>query len=135
MKKLISAIILSSAIIAPVQAQQAPKTFSGVCMINNESYRSLTDIPCVVSTNSRGLYDNRSQSDMSWSIIYGDKQVTVKCDQNGNGVYIKPQQVTPDVTFPEYQWYGSCKGLRTMGITYLFFESEGSTLRFPQWKV
>ena len=133
MKKLLSAFLLGSSFFAPVQAQQTPKTFSGECVIRDLSYITTTEVPCVVSTNSQGIYDNRDRSERSWVVSIKGSQKTVVCKEDGTGILIKPMMVTSDYTSPEFKWYGTCKGNRMMGISYITLKTELTTLSFPQW--
>lgn len=133
MKKLLSALLLGSSFFAPIQAQQSPKMFSGQCIIDKGSYVTRYETPCVVSTNSKGFYDHKDHSERSWVVSVNGDNKTVVCKEDGTGILIKPMMVTPNYTYPESKSYGTCKGLRTMGITYLTLRTEGYVLSFPQW--
>ena len=133
MKKLLSALLLGSSFFAPIQAQQSPKLFSGQCIIDNGSYVTRTEVPCIVSTNSKGIYDNKDRSERSWVVSVNGDNKTVVCKEDGTGILVNPMMVTSDYTYPESKSYGTCKGQRLAGISYVTLRTEGYVLAFPQW--
>lgn len=139
MKRLLSAMsavsLLTTAYFPSASQASTLNTFSGRCFFKNETYVKTTERPCVVSTNSTGIYglSHADQAEWQWNVVVDGRTKAVVCKKDGSGILIKPEH-HPNFNNEEYRWHGTCRGLKTFGIYYIEIETnDGLFLKFPQY--